>query len=379
MKKNLNLKKSIIMLIGTLLLLTGLVGCDTTTPSTSTNDSGQVVENNESSSSEQVVENNESSSSDSNSYLASKDNVSNATLSNIPEYSGTPYVAINNNVPDFSESDYTTTSFEEYAPLDNLGRCGVAFANVGTDIMPTEERGSISSVKPSGWHSVKYDIVDGKYLYNRAHLIGYQLTAENANKNNLITGTRYFNVTGMLPFENMVADYVKETNNHVLYRVTPIFEGNDLVAKGVQMEARSVEDNGEGVEFNVFVYNVQPGITIDYSTGGSALDGEAISNEGASSNQTGASAGNSGTSSTSNTNTNSTTNTNNTATTEQTTQAQESSSQSNSTTVIRGNSKSKIYHCPGQRDYENMADSEYLVNFNSEDEAIAAGYRKAKR
>ncbi len=361
MKKNLNFKKSIIMLIGTFLLLTGLVGCNTT-PSTSTNDNGQVVENNE------------SSSSDSNSYLSSKDNVSNATLSNIPEYSGTPYVVLNNNVPNFSESDYTTTSFEEYAPLDNLGRCGVAFANVGTDIMPTEERGSISSVKPTGWHSVKYDIVDGKYLYNRAHLIGYQLTAENANKNNLITGTRYFNVTGMLPFENMVADYVKETNNHVLYRVTPIFEGNDLVAKGVQMEARSVEDNGEGIEFNVFVYNVQPGITIDYATGGSGLDGEAITNEGASSNQTGPSEGNSGTSSTGNTNTNVTANTNNTTVTEQ-----ENSSQANSGQVIRGNSKSKIYHCPGQRDYENMADSEYLVTFNSEDEAIAAGYRKAKR
>ena len=142
--------------------------------------------------------------------------------------------------------------------------------------MPTEKRESISSVKPSGWQSVKYDIVEGKYLYNRSHLIGYQLTAENANERNLITGTRYFNATLMLPYENMVADYIKETNNHVLYRVTPVFEGNNLVATGVQMEAKSVEDNGEGIEFNVFVYNVQPGITIDYATGNSALSGEEI-------------------------------------------------------------------------------------------------------
>lgn len=189
------------------------------------------------------------------------------SLDSIPAYSGQAYVAINGNRPFFTESDYTETSYETYAPLDSLGRCGPAEANVGQDLMPTEKRGTIGSVKPTGWQVSKYDFVDGKYLYNRCHLIGYQLTAENANKQNLITGTRYLNVTGMLPFENMVADYVKETNNHVLYRVTPMFDGTDLVAKGVLIEAWSVEDGGEGVCFNVYCYNVQPGVTIDYATG----------------------------------------------------------------------------------------------------------------
>ena len=189
----------------------------------------------------------------------------------IPEYTGSAYVAINDNVPALTEADYTEESFETYSDLDSLGRCGVAYANVGVDIMPTEDRGEIGHVKPTGWQSVKYDNVDGKYLYNRCHLIGFQLTGENANKENLITGTRYFNVDGMLPFENMVADYVKETQNHVLYRVTPFYEGNDLVASGVQMEAWSVEDNGEGICFNVYVYNIQPGIEIDYATGESKL------------------------------------------------------------------------------------------------------------
>jgi len=192
-------------------------------------------------------------------------------LEDIPVYSGEPYVYINNNEPDFDEKDLTTTSFEKYSKLDYLNRCGVAFANISIDIMPTEERESIGMIKPSGWHTVKYDIVDGKYLYNRCHLIGYQLTGENANEKNLITCTRQMNTIGMLEFENIVAEYIKETNNHVLYRVTPIFEGNNLVATGVQMEALSLEDNGEGIKFNVFVYNVQDGIEIDYSTGNSKL------------------------------------------------------------------------------------------------------------
>ncbi len=278
--------------------------------------------------------------------------------------------------------------------------------------MPTEKRESISSVKPSGWQSIKYDIVEGKYLYNRSHLIGYQLTAENENEKNLITGTRYFNatlmlpyenmvadyiketnnhvlyrvtpvyegdkneknlITGtryfnatlMLPYENMVADYIKETNNHVLYRVTPVYEGDNLVATGVQMEAKSVEDDGEGIEFNVFVYNVQPGITIDYSNGNSALSGEEIKNNTTNNNTSSDNnSSNDGNNNNTSTNTNDNTNTGNTPKEE---------------TVIRGNSKSKIYHCPGQRDYENMSDSEHLVNFNSESDAIAAGYRKAKR
>ena len=198
-------------------------------------------------------------------------------LNEIPEFSGEPYVVINKNLPTFGD-EVTTKSFENYSELDELGRCGVATACIGVDIMPTEERGEIGQVKPTGWHTVKYDFVDGKYLYNRCHLIGFQLTGENANKKNLITGTRYFNVDGMLPFENLVADYVKETENHVMYRVTPLYEGDDLVARGVYMEGYSVEDEGEGVMFNVFVYNNQPGVVIDYATGESRLDDETNQN-----------------------------------------------------------------------------------------------------
>lgn len=328
MKKLLNFKNSIIMIIGSLLCLSGLISCSSTSVSNGVGQALNIIEQvTDSSNKNNIVLNNPTENS----------NESNIDINNIPAYSGNDYIVLNNNIPNFSDSDLTTTSFEEYSPLDSLGRCGVAYANIGTDLMPTEERESISSVKPSGWQSIKYDIVEGKYLYNRSHLIGFQLTAENANKSNLITGTRYFNANLMLPYENMVADYIKETNNHVLYRVTPVFEGNNLVATGVQMEAKSVEDNGEGIEFNVFVYNIQPGITIDYATGASALASEEIHSEKSSNNS------------------------------------------SNKKTIIRGNSKSKIYHCPGQRDYENMSDSVYLINFNSEEEAIAAGYRKASR
>lgn len=324
MKKNLLFKKLLTLIISIILCLNGLVGCTASTDSNNSNNTGiSINENNDN------TTNTES-------------NIN--SISDIPAYSGSPYVIINNNKPNFNDSELTTTSFEKYSPLDNLGRCGVAYANIGTDLMPTEERESISSVKPSGWQNVKYDIVSGKYLYNRCHLIGYQLTAENANELNLITGTRYLNVDGMLPFENMVADYIKETNNHVLYRVTPIYDGNNLVATGVQIEAKSVEDNGEGIEFNIFVYNVQPGITIDYATGASSLSNE------------------------SNANTLTNNNNNNNA-----------NSTSTAKGTIRGNSKSKIYHCPGQSSYDNMADSKYLVTFNSEEEAQAAGYRKAQR
>ena len=192
-----------------------------------------------------------------------------------------PYIKVNGNVPRFSEEEKkNAAAFESYSDLDALGRCGVAFACVGKETMPTEERGPIGSIKPSGSHSVKYDFVDGKYLYNRCHLIGYQLTAENANEKNLITGTRYLNTKGMLPFENMVADYVKETGKHVLYRVTPVFEGNNLVASGVYMEAYSVEDNGDGICFYVYVFNRQPGVKIDCLTGDSVADGTAESASG---------------------------------------------------------------------------------------------------
>ncbi|MFR5857361.1 MAG: DNA/RNA non-specific endonuclease [Bacilli bacterium] len=188
---------------------------------------------------------------------------------NIPEYNGEAYIYINNNEPFFNEEDITVDNFEYYSNLDELGRCGVAYANISKYSMPTEDRESIGNIQPSGWQTIKYDIVSGKYLYNRCHLIGYQLTGENDNENNLITCTRYMNATTMLKFENEVASYVDETGNHVLYRVTPYFKDDNLVATGVMVEAYSVEDNGEGLKFNVFIYNVQPGIIIDYKTGDS--------------------------------------------------------------------------------------------------------------
>lgn len=192
--------------------------------------------------------------------------------SSLPAYSGSAYTVVDGNQPNFSASELTTVGYEKYANLDSLGRCGVALASCGKEIMPVdgEERGSISSIKPTGWVQAKYDGISGGYLWNRCHLIGWQLSAENANRQNLITGTRYMNIEGMLPFENMVADYIRETGNHVAYRIAPIFEGNNLVCSGVQMEAYSIEDDGDGICFNVYCYNVQPGITINYATGDSS-------------------------------------------------------------------------------------------------------------
>ena len=201
---------------------------------------------------------------------STKDLSGEATDIKIPDYSGAPFVIINNNIPFFDENDYAKETFESYSKLDFLGRCGVAYANVSRELMPTEERGKIRDIKPSGWRQAKYEgIVDSNppYLYNRCHLIAYCLTAENANEQNLITGTHYMNVEGMLPFEEEVARYLDRNDNHVLYRVTPIFQGNNLVASGVLMEAYSIEDNGSGICFCVYCYNVQPGVTIDYRTG----------------------------------------------------------------------------------------------------------------
>jgi len=212
-------------------------------------------------------------------------NNSYVSLDAIPAYDGKAYVVVNNNEPFFTDSDMTTTAFENYSDLDSLGRCGVAYANICKEIMPTEKRGKIGMIKPSGWHTVKYDVIKDRYLYNRCHLIGYQLAGENANPKNLITGTRYLNVEGMLPFENLVADYVNNTGNHVLYRVTPMFSGSNLVANGVLIEAKSVEDNGGGILFNVYCYNVQPGVGINYENGDSWLDGTAPQEQSA---QTGA-------------------------------------------------------------------------------------------
>ena len=277
---------------------------------------------------------------------ASNSSQKNISVNNIPDYSGKMDVELNDSRPEFQSRELKTKSYESYSKLDSLGRCGTAQANIGKDIMPTKKRGAIGMVKPTGWHTVKYSNVDGKYLYNRCHLIGYQLTGENANKKNLITGTRAMNVDGMLPFEDMVADYVKETGNHVLYRVTPVYEEEDLVAKGVQMEAMSVEDRGKDIEFNVFVYNVQPGVSIDYKTGKSK---KAQNTE----TQTAAS--------------------------KKRRHAESGQSHHNESVYICGNSRSKVYHCPGQRDYEKMKTSKYLVKFKSEKEAQAAGYRRAKR
>lgn len=251
---------SIISILLTLCLL--LSGCAGASPSQTDKNPGQTNNGYISESSD---------SSHDNSELPNYTESTTISLASIPAYSGNPYVTLNGGTPDFSSSELKTQSYEYYSELDKLGRCGVVHACIGRDIMPTEERGSIGMVKPTGWHTVKYDCVDGKYLYNRCHLIGYQLTGENANEQNLITGTRYMNVDGMLPFENIVADYVKETGNHVMYRVTPLYKGNNLLANGVQMEAYSVEDDGDGICFNVFVYNVQPQITIDYATGESHL------------------------------------------------------------------------------------------------------------
>lgn len=272
-------KSGIVLLLSLVMSLGLLAGCSSDTNPTETtpsqNSSISTTTQEDQATSSETTDKPESTASPSQSDISSsvtEPESVNYSLSDIPAFSGEPYIVLNGNVPYFTENDFTTTSFETYSNLDSLGRCGVAYANVGQDLMPTEERGSIGQVKPSGWHTVKYDIVDGKYLYNRCHLIGYQLTAENANEKNLITGTRYLNVTGMLPFENMVADYVKETGNHVLYRVTPVFDGNNLVASGVVMEAESVEDKGDGILFCVYCYNAQPGVSIDYATGDSQLN-----------------------------------------------------------------------------------------------------------
>lgn len=272
-------------------------------------------------------------------------------LSDIPDYSGTPYVALNNNVPDFTADELVTESFESYSALDNLGRCGVAYACIGTDIMPTEERDDISDVYPSGWEQAQYDIVDGGYLYNRCHLIGFQLTGENANEDNLITGTKYLNNEGMLPFENMVADYIKETGNHVLYRVTPVFEGNNLVASGVHIEAQSVEDNGDGILFNVYCYNVQPGITIDYATGSSALNGESIPSDSTQAPTTAPSV---------------------------TQQAPEGSGQVSESTYIL-NTNSHKFHLPSCSSVDQMSDKNKREYSGSRDDLIQQGYEPCQR
>lgn len=284
----------------------------------------------------------------------------------VPAYSGEPYTAVNNNEPYFTSDNLTTEAFENYSELDALGRCGVAYANVCLETMPTEKRGNISEVKPTGWHSVKYDNVDGKSLYNRCHLIGYQLTAENANQQNLITGTRYLNVDGMLPFENMVADYVKETDNHVLYRVTPIFTGDNLVADGVLMEGYSVEDEGDGICFCVYAYNVQPGITIDYATGDSWLSsekGNSDSSSGGNSAVSQSAADKSGTQQAA----------------VQTESVKETSASVSTGTEYILNTNTKKFHYPSCSSVKQMKASNKKEYTGSRDDLIAQGYDPCKK
>ena len=266
-------------------------------------------------------------------------------LSQIPTYTESAFTTVNNNIPYFSPDDFNDVSFEYYSELDDLGRCGVCMACIGKDIMPTDERGSIGMIKPSGSHLDKYDIVDGKYLYNRCHLIGYQLTGENANPKNLITGTRYLNVVGMLPFENQTASYINKTNNHVLYRVTPVFNENDLLCKGVLMEAWSLEDNGLGICFNVFCYNVQPGISIDYFNGDSCLYGASVT----------------------------------------TSVINKSTTTTITTTIVSGqydyvaNKKSKIFHLPFCSSVNSMNEENKIYHKGEREQLIANGYTPCKK
>ncbi len=269
---------------------------------------------------------------------AGEDKQENISLDSIPAFNGKAYISVNGGTPFFTESEYTTTPFENYAPLDALGRCGVAYANICRELMPTEDRESIGQVKPSGWQTAKYDFVDGKYLYNRCHLIGFQLAGENANELNLITGTRYLNIQGMLPFENMIADYVKETGNHVLFRVTPIYDGNNLVASGVLMEGYSVEDKGDGILFCVYAYNVQPGVFINYANGDNRL-----------------------------------------ATDEETLPSTESGTQGGDPTGYIINTNSKVFHTVDCSSVANMSEENKEYTTRSADELIADDYSPCGR
>lgn len=287
--------------------------------------------------------------------------VESSAQESIPEYSGYASIALNNNVPQFSSQELTTTAYETYGALDKLGRCTTAVSCIGTELMPTEKRGSIGMIKPTGWNQNKYPgIVDSNppYLYNRCHMIGYQLTAENANEKNLITGTRYFNIEGMLPYENSVANYVKSSGNHVMYRVTPYFEGNNLLCNGVQIEAYSVEDNGKGISFNVFCYNVQPGVVIDYKTGKNHLD-ENYTAPATSQNTA-----------TSNTNAN-----NNKVEQPQ----QPSNAPASSTAAYVANKNTKKFHYSSCSSVQSMKESNKYYYDGSRDDLVSQGYDPCKK
>ncbi len=291
-------------------------------------------------------------------------------------YSGDLFVVVNGNQPDFTAQELSdTTSYESYSELDALGRCGVCVACVGVDLMPTSERTSIGQIKPTGWHTIKYDCVDGLYLYNRCHLLAYELTGENANEQNLITGTRYFNVSGMLPFENMVADYVKDTENHVLYRVTPIFEGNNLVATGVEMEGYSLEDDGDSICFHVFVYNIQPGIEIDYATGESKEAEETTADQGTTEDTA---TSDTKTSTTADTQESTTADTKNSTTADTKNSTTADSSDTDTTTYII-NTNTKKFHKESCSSVADISDHNKSSYTGSKDTLIAQGYSACKR
>ncbi len=287
-------KKNLLVLLWLSLLLICLPACQAASTDSQATEPNQLVNENVSDTASEEILSSGESINDNAAYSTGLDAFN---LAEVPAYSGSPYCEINGNCPFFTNEEMTAESYESYGELDSLGRCQTCVASIGKDLMPTEKRGNIGNVHPTGWHLVKYAGIDGNYLYNRCHLIGYQLTGENANTRNLITGTRYLNVEGMLPFENKTADYIESTGNHVMYRVTPIFEGDNLLASGVLMEAKSVEDNGTGLSFCVYCYNVQPGVTIDYATGDSSgpeFTGSSSSNSGSSSSSSGSSGSYSG-------------------------------------------------------------------------------------
>ncbi|WP_027430192.1 DNA/RNA non-specific endonuclease [Lachnospira multipara] len=302
-------------------------------------------------------------------------------LANVPAYSGSPYCEINGNCPFFTNEEMTAECFESYGELDSLGRCQTCIASIGTDLMPTEKRGNIGNVHPTGWHLVKYAGIDGNYLYNRCHLIGYQLTGENANTRNLITGTRYLNVDGMLTFENKTADYIESTGNHVMYRVTPIFEGDNLLASGVLMEAKSVEDSGAGLSFCVFCYNVQPGITIDYATGDSSgpeFTGSGSSNSGSSSSSSSnSSSGSSSSGSSSSKSAGSTYNSSGSSSSSASSGAVAAGSSPSSSYVL--NTNTKKFHRPSCGSVSTIKDSNRQDYTGQRQDLINQGYEPCKK
>ena len=365
--------RALAMMVCLALVVQSASGCGTTEPAQGTQETTDDIE--EKTQEQTVTEEQEKS-------LPSTENATTIEetfdFAAVPAYDGKAYVAVNDNVPFFTEEELSSASYETYGELDPLGRCTVCVASVGQDLMPAEERGNIGMVKPTGWHTVKYDFVDGKYLYNRCHLIGYQLTGENANEKNLITGTRYLNIEGMLPFENMVADYVKETDQHVMYRVTPVFEGDNLLAAGVLMEGKSVEDNGEGVLFCVFAYNVQPGVSIDYATGESFADGTIVNDTSVQQEETQQSTDTNVQQEETQQSTDTNVQQEETQQSTDTNVQQEETQQSAETQTYVLNTNTHKFHKPGCYSVEKIKPENYAEFTGTREEAIAYGYDPCK-